>query len=242
MPLIFFAAGVVSSVLIYTIILGTFFEAEWETILAAVLALIAAVATVYYLHNQQKLTERLHREDIRRRFSASVSVTPLALSELCAYAVGSLRFAVKADSALRANQEVDFEPPVVPESVIGTFRDVIENAEDDDVVHAFSLLVSEVQVHIARQRSLPRVRKRETLSGAILVHSSHPFHHAIIDASSLYIFASEFFDFSRGKREKGLPTKAPTFLKIREKLHTLDIDAHAFPEVYALLSGNEQQV
>lgn len=239
MPFISFAVGVVLTAMIYTIVIASFFEVEWETILSAVLALVAAAATVYFLHSQQKQTERLHHEEIKRRFNASIAVAPLALSEICSYAKKSLEFSVKSDACLRGNTEVDFDPPVFPEAVISILREVIENSEDDHVNKAFSILVSEIQVHIARQRDLPKTRDRKTLSGRTVIYSSRAFDHAIIDASSLYIFASMFFDFARGRSKEPLPLAPPSSRLILDGLFKLDIDRHAFPNVYALLGYEE---
>lgn len=64
---------------------------DWQTLVAGVLALIGAGATVYYIHLQIKQVEYLEVARRSREEMAARAVLPLALSQIVKYAVDCIK-------------------------------------------------------------------------------------------------------------------------------------------------------
>ena len=162
----------------------------YQTLIAGVLALLAAWAAWRIVTKQINQAERHHISTRKSQFIAARAVMSLALSRLCSYSDAALKFAKDGYD----NEGTDQEPPDLPDDIISSLRDIIEFSEDD-IASSVGDLVSEIQVQRARQMDV---------SG----YWENRFSLAIYDAAHLYVHASRFFDYAR--KETDIPPEIPT--------------------------------
>ncbi|MBL6948735.1 MAG: hypothetical protein ISR51_08665 [Rhodospirillales bacterium] len=121
---------------------------DWQTLIAGLLALVAAIFTVLMIRRQINLQKSQIEED-RKRFSdnqrrkglvARVHM-PDALSELCTYSEGCLNF-------LRDPENVE-NLPTAPDGAINTIKTAIEFVDPKPAEGLFDL-VKHYQIHNAR--------------------------------------------------------------------------------------------
>ncbi|SIT26499.1 hypothetical protein SAMN02744133_11186 [Thalassospira xiamenensis M-5 = DSM 17429] len=168
-----------------------------ETLVAGLMAALAALGTIWIINKQIKQADLSHREQIKqadllhkeerlRRLEAARSVMPLALSKMCGYSMACILYAKSYW------QEVpDREQPLISDDVISVLRDVVETA-DDDIRIAVRSLISRYQIQAAMLRDLaPEPRK------LVAFGLDESIADAIIDATKLHAHASNFFKYAR---------------------------------------------
>ena len=206
---------------------------RFQTLIAGVLALFAAILTVRTLSHQISQAEQRHQDLIRRKFNAARAVLPLVLSRLCGYAESSIRYAAKGREPISNNCEIIEETPAFPDDIIPLLKDIIEYA-DDKIAESTRDLVSEIQIRRYRLTDLPKTPEFTLLSGETIISYLSVFDLAIFDAAHLYAHASNFFDYARHRKDEApsLPTKD----EVQKKLFRLGIEESKFPGVYGRVS------
>jgi hypothetical protein len=175
----------------------TFLDAldHWQTLLTGVLALVGAIATVFYIHRQIKQADDLENARRRREEIAARAVLPLALTRVVQYAIQCLR--VIRDHSARpvmpgAPLGPEMDIPTVQGDVVGALQACVRYG-DERVVSQISTLLALLQVQRARlgeliSRSSQRPDRRITRFEAM---------GAMTDAAEVHAKASALFDYGR---------------------------------------------
>lgn len=208
----------------------------YQTLISALLALIAAGATVQYLSKQISQTERHNSDSRRRKFEAARTVLPLALSELCDYAGNSMEFALTARRAIAAGDRLEAAKPNLPSDVVATLESLVEHSEPD-IAGAVRALVSEIQVHHARLRGLPSSPETHRPAGGVTLHYPEQLDTAIFDAAHLYGHATNFFEYARYKTD--VPPSTPSDSEVMKLLVFFGLEETDFPNIFASLKRTD---
>jgi len=180
------------------------FVEDWQTLIGALLALGAAVGTIWVMsrtakadakrHNEQieeirrqaDLEETRHRELLARKGLAARAHMPDAISEICRY----VRSVVKHLTGQNP------EPPEEPTVALANLKQAIEHIDTDAALRTFEL-VSWYQVQKARREGLRAPLVNPTLSDRLY------------DAVLFYAYANSLFDYARNE-EQSVSTSKPT--------------------------------
>jgi hypothetical protein len=147
------------------------FTKDWQTLIAALIALAAAVWTIREMRRQSQMDDQRHKDTIRRKKKAARARMPNALSEVCAYARESGLYLTQRRTDL----------PSAPTRAIITLQEAIEYIDDSAAERVFEL-VSWYQVQSTR------------ISGNhdITNNSEHYY-----DATLLHAYANSLFQYAR---------------------------------------------
>jgi hypothetical protein len=195
--LLLFAINLLIFVPWFTAFVATVDFKVWQTLVAGILALVGAIATVLIINAQIKQAESLEEGRRAREELAARAVLPFALSELSEYASECIKListyvpqgsgfgnplAVPADLSL---------PSFSPE-VIGALRDCVRFG-DNQVVRQIATVLAGLQVQRARLRGL-FLRSASHMNGRM---SRLEGIEAMIDAAELYAKTSALFEYGR---------------------------------------------
>lgn len=152
----------------------------WQTLIGSVLAVIAAVVTIWEMRRQSRGDETRHQNDLARKKMAARSQMPDALSEMTVY--------VRASAA---HLVVGAAKPLPPIAALNTLKAVIEHIDTREAEKTFEL-VSWYQVQQAR-----------------LAGSDHPnaleVNDMLFDAALLQAHINRLFDYARNTKEDPRP-------------------------------------
>jgi hypothetical protein len=175
---------------------------HWQTLIAGVLALLAAAGTIVVLRFQIRQTSKLADDRRRRRERAALAVLPLALSELQQYARNWLSglyelrpYFQHSDSLDRAQADKclsAWPSPRLPENVLSVLKEYIEFT-DTAPAESASTLIRKLQVQQSRMREY-EARLR-------LLHPQLPLSTidlAIGNAAEVFARAGILLTLSRG--------------------------------------------
>jgi hypothetical protein len=174
---------------------------DWQTLIAGLIALGAALATIEWMQKGIDETVRQARENRQRDLDAARTVLPLALSGICGYAetCGVILKGMLEESAHlsdEVNVPPEFTSPELPDQAIGIVRDCVRPAEAD-IACQLRQLISDFQVQNVRLRAIPDDSRAGRLS-------KHNVHQYVLDTAELYARASALFDFARDPDETPL--------------------------------------
>lgn len=93
--------------MICTLLLGDEGRIQWETLVAGLLALGAAVCTIRQIRSQIRLTSELAADQRLRRERAARAMLPLALSEFADYAVTCIKHLQALQPYFHSNGALD---------------------------------------------------------------------------------------------------------------------------------------
>lgn len=111
---------------------------EWQTLVAGVLAFLAAAATVWVLVRQSRVEKLRYAELRKRRFQAVRAVLPADLSEICHYCTlcaQAIRAALQHFDQNRAPPS-GVACPVLPERVISNLQRLVEHLDPQDAARS----------------------------------------------------------------------------------------------------------
>jgi hypothetical protein len=203
---------------------------EWQTLVGAGLAIVAAWMSVAAIKAQIAQAERHETERRRRQFSASRAILPLTLSRLTEYAASC---AEMLGVLYKRSQGEIFEPesiaglsmPKLPSDVISELKDFV-NACDEREAEAVANILRHIQIQSARIQDLfYNIHSRKVL---VLVVNVENY---IIDAARLHAMASSLFDFARGN-SPAIANAEPSQALIRRSLILTGINEN-FPRIHA---------
>lgn len=131
---------------------------KWQTLITGLLALLAAIPTVYLLHRQINLSERHERTRRETSEAAARAVLPLTLSAIIDYAEQSSNTL----HTLYQNREEEVIPesiraielPLVPESAISSLQSMIEASTNPSIIKVVAKLIQKIQIQNSRIRSV----------------------------------------------------------------------------------------
>jgi hypothetical protein len=155
---------------------------EWQTLISAILALIAALWTVHEMRKQTRGDETRHENELLRKKLAARAQMPDALSEMSGYVRESCRYLVCGE-----------KKPTAPVGATNTLKTVIEHIDTKEAEKTFDL-VSWFQVQHARLMGSQKPKAIETAE-------------MLYDAALLQAKVNRLFDYARNETEEVRPEK-----------------------------------
>lgn len=149
---------------------------EWQTLIAAIIALIAALLTVIIMHRQTKHQINDVADKARRKNLSARAHMPDALSRLHAY--------IKSASRYIENPDLDYPEP--PTDQIGVLKSSIEHIDVEAAEKAFRL-ITKYQIHRSRldsYRDNNRFSRQADLQYDVIL---------------LMAYTNDLFDYGRGE-------------------------------------------
>lgn len=201
---------------------------QWQTLIAGVMAIVAAFIGGHFITRQIRAAEQLEAEQRRRRFNAVRAVSPFTLSAVSGYARLSAR-ALKSIHEGRAGEAIphnlvlpDF--PDMPSSMVQGLREIIEHG-GDDIRKPVAKLLGELQVQNARitdmWADIPNENHATTASNV---------EDYLIDCAIIYARASSMYDFAR-ERAVTIPDSLSE-ADIKSALHQVGIWDYANVRIF----------
>ena len=214
---------------------------EFQTLIAGVIALVAAYLTVRTMRQQIRQSDD-HAADIRRRKSkAARAAMPGALSALCDHAEASAYVAVRLRRAVdgneigrRASEEThSISALVIPQGAITILRECIEFS-DDEPAESISELIRTLQIQYARLRGIAADCRGENSGSSIVVTTLLNADQNIFDATNLYALTESLFVYARAETDSA-PSRVCQDDVLRA-LFILRIHEQDFPSVYEMIA------
>lgn len=173
---------------------------RWQTLIGAVVALIAAGIGAWFIKRQIETTERLENEKRIMRQRSIRAVLPLSLSELCDYAMRcseKLTFLHRAcgDQLLDRHADIDRTFPALPAGLATVFKEFIECSPENEARPLIEIL-SKLQVQSARFREIELNPENAPL---VLKDNIEDY---IIENAELYARAEAVFDYARFRSDR----------------------------------------
>lgn len=165
---------------------------EWQTLIAGVLASIAALATIAGIRDQIEADRQRSRDERHRTVISHRAVLPMVLSTLCDILEADLSTLRAAIVQGRTNHD-HFDMPAPPPqgglaSAVETIRTVIEFEQDDQIAERqLRMLIAHLQIYLARRR--PPHKE--------MIFTEHNLQSLALDCVELYAIASGLFAYSR---------------------------------------------
>lgn len=208
---------------------------QWQTLIAGLIAVGAALIGGYFVNGQTRLAKRQEDERLRRRHAATRAIMPLTLSGVMEYARNCgralrLLYLATPGNAARAEQLRDFELPGVPADKIEALAQIIE-AGEPHVGKALALLLKQLQIQDGRLRSTKAdILDPHSHTQSVLKQVLDSY---IIDAADLYARCEGMLDYARGESEEvgGEPTAA----ELKRALTLMGFHEAAFDRVKATI-------
>lgn len=209
---------------------------DWQTLVAATVASIAAY--IAFQNTSRSLThnEELERRRRSRKHAALRAMLPLALSAVTDYAERSARaldglLPKCVDGALpKGLASKDLAQPL-PSDALRALADFIEYSDDVDV-SILEATVAWVQIHDSRIRGL--VKDNHDPLGSTLVLAVG-IEGSIIDSASIYGGASRVYDYAR-RRSDQIPNSL-SWDEVIGALQNLRFWDGQYPRLYAIIAG-----
>lgn len=165
----------------------------WQTLVGAIVALIAAVRTIGVMREQMKSETTRHNDARSRKRFAARAQMPDSLSELGAYVRGCAARLMRAEAL-----------PQKPTDAISSLKEVIEFIDDDAAQRTFEL-VSWYQVFSAR------------MSHDIPTPDNAAFPERQWDAALLQAYINSLFEYARNENDE-VDTSKPSREEMFEAL------------------------
>lgn len=207
------------------------FLSRWQTLIAGLMALAAALVGVVYLHRQIRQTEKLEGARRARKLAAVRAVGPLALSTMIEYSVQctevlkDLHRQCGTNPALPPSGVVTPAIPPVPQEPVSVLSEFIEFSRPADV-DLIEELMRDIQVQQSRLRGTA-----SNIANPSMMVTKRNIEEYLIDAGLIYAKASASFNFFRRRAEK-LPTDI-TWDQVRSGLRNMFVYDTSYPDVYA---------
>lgn len=176
---------------------------KWQTLITGLLALLAAIPTVFLLHRQINLSERHERTRRQTQEAAARAVLPLTLSAIIDYAQQSsviLHSLYQNREGQVIPKEVRvFDAPLVPESAIGSLQSMIEASTNKSVVIVITKLINKIQIHNSRLYSI--IYKKQAVLPITKLVAVINIEGLVIDTAMIHTLAGSLFSYARSESE-----------------------------------------
>lgn len=205
---------------------------DWQTLVGAILAIVAAIIGSILLRSQLLQAERHESERRERSFAANRAVLPLVLSDVTGFSrkiiseLASLYYQIKNPTSMA----LQFSTVFVSENTINSLKEFIENTYEKSASDCICEIIREVQILNSRVNDLDVDQLRAS--------SCHEISEYIIQAGRLYLICGIMFPYSRGEVES-LPETTDwepirSHLAVQHNIHEDD-----YPDVFAVLQRRE---
>ena len=173
---------------------------EWQGLVSGILAVVAAIVSIWFLQRQIAQTDQLHQNELKRRHNAIRSVVPVALaaiSEYCAAVCNEIasaiedrqdNFNVAFDAHAKGKLEkATFDGVNFPSDVIPTLQAFVETlTRPDDVKHMAELL-----------GSLQILQSRFKTFNLKQIAVEHSLHSLLLDVAKVKFLTDSIFNYGR---------------------------------------------
>ncbi|MCC4246868.1 hypothetical protein [Stappia indica] len=174
------------------------FIKDWQTLIGAILALLAAHWTVKTIKRQMNQEDIRNKEIMSRKAMAARSYMPDALSDLSRYA--------RASGSYLANQSGP--PPTPPTEAISALKQAIEHIDTDAAERVFQL-ISWYQVQCARTTNDKRTQQKL---------EEHAYDIVLLQA-----YTNSLFEYARNEIQEIKYAKPTRAEMDTAKLNTFDV-------------------
>lgn len=136
---------------------------DWQTLISGVLAIVAALASIWMLHRQISQAETFRRDELSRRHAAARVALPIsiaAVSSMVSEIVANVAAAIESlddpdfETAFNDAARDKLEPELVRvslnPSVLGSFQGFVETLHNEYEVKHIAELISSIQILLAR--------------------------------------------------------------------------------------------
>ncbi len=211
---------------------------EWQTLAAAIVALIAAYIAFGNTTRSLRHTEGVEKHRRSRKHAALRAVLPLALSQVTDYAERSAHALNELVNMCDGETLPAMTAPerlvhALPSETLETLADFIEYSDVVDV-GVIEATVAWVQIHDSRLRGL--IKANRDPAGEHLVLRTE-IEGVIIDAASIYAGAAAVYDYAR-RRQAELPHTL-SWDAVRGALRNMRFWDDQHPRLFAILIGRE---
>lgn len=202
---------------------------HWQTLVAGLAAVIAAVVSIHYLRRQIADTAKAEATRRKRRLAAARSRLQLALSDVVHYAdesISLLKQYLDATGGPRAgiNALASSPRPVLPEQAILVFEAVIEATDDDNFAGVIADTISRMQVLSSRIGGLAAEGRA---LGRLNLHSY------LLNGAEVHAYASGMFEYAR--RETDVPPHSLDWAQVRTALNLRGLYVDHYEDLHAFL-------
>lgn len=173
---------------------------DWQTLVAGLLALTGAAATIASVKHQIASIESIERNRRRDEAYAARAVVPQALNELVEYAEQCMGVLDEASRNIDRMPEALKKLPRSPNDLLPIFKDAIRFSDEARQKQLADVL-SFFQVHEARLIS----RRNPGRPG----HTFSTLPEAIIDSAQLHAMVTNLFPWARRDEEGGARGRVP---------------------------------
>ena len=182
---------------------------HWQTLIAGVIAFLAALWTISQIRRQIKLQKDIEEDRRKREELAARAALPLGLAKITEYAkdcVQLLAPLVPADTESLPAVPKGMQPPRIPPDAVA-FLQASARYAAPDIASDIAVLLNILQVQNARLSSL--LTKEQDRQGVVL---RQEVLDRMVDAAELMARTGNLYDY--GRDTKGMRTKSP-----RDKLY-----------------------
>ena len=179
---------------------------HWQTLIAGMLALLAAFCTIRSLSKQIAQQEKFREDDLKRKLRKAKSTLPIALSEATVYSERcySLLFGLlncyDENNGLKQNtshKDHIKNLPLFPGDAMKVIRDCIVSTNEDDAIK-LQQIISFAQVHEARfEGYFQDICYAE--DNVIMCHTVDALYRHLFDSILLHTSISRLFPYARGE-------------------------------------------
>lgn len=209
---------------------------NWQTLIAGILAIVAAFIGGYFINGQIRASKKMERERIRRQHNAFRSVLPLALSIVIEYAENATTILRQIHGTANNGRIGPTATPPnftgIPSEVIEVLRSTVETSEEA-VASPIEELLGKIQITGARLRDLHR-RMQDPSSVVIPVN----VESLMVDCATIYARTGTIFLYARRASET-IPAEL-SYKSVKEALSLMKVDDSSYPDVYAMLDRLEK--
>ncbi|MEM6382866.1 MAG: hypothetical protein AAF739_09345 [Pseudomonadota bacterium] len=153
---------------------------EWQTLIAAMIALAAALSTIRVMNGQRADERERHKSLLLRKKLAARAQMPDALSAICRYATDSVDYLL--------HDQVDL--PDSPQDEMTTLKLALEYIDNSEAEITYQI-ISHYQIQNSRLESFDREL------------NEYLINQYCYDAILLYALATSLFDYARNKNQDG---------------------------------------
>ncbi|MGE3868431.1 MAG: hypothetical protein AB7F51_02830 [Pseudorhodoplanes sp.] len=137
---------------------------QWQTLIAGVLALIAAIWTIFQINKQIRQTEKLETDKRYSENNAARAVLPLALSQLTQYCREAIQFLdARRIGVIGARIPPEIQLPRIEDDIVAILRESVRFA-DGDKVKQLSTVLAMLQILSSRLEGVVEGRTGRTVS------------------------------------------------------------------------------
>jgi len=207
---------------------------EWQTLVAGIMALGAAIIAAYYLRQQIQQTEKHERERWRRQLEAERAGLPDTIMSFEVYLknftdkLRDLRSECNDELLPIGTESPNF--PLIPVDVSASFRRMVE-VGPGPVVLIFKMLLSENQIFSARCRFINNSSRDLDISSSC---TSCDIDNYIANAVRLHAIAMSLFPYARSRTDE-IPTKEMVASQYLTSFQELGFDGDLQPKTFEVI-------